>query len=681
VRPSSFTLCLAALAAAGILLPAALAQPLEFTIPIPDSLGVPGQVVFASGEGKLYCFLPAVGQLAVIDPEARAIVGFVPVGRGLDTLTYGRQWQRLYCTGDSGLAFIRTTDDSIVFRQRDWGRSRLRLDPAQCRAFVSSDPSMLRSVDASDGSVLDSLPGSTAGGWIVFDPLHVRLWGQFFGLVDCSNALTYVGSLPGISGPLVNPWDGLVYGYTFHGIRRHDLAACRSDLWWATDSTEVWGLALNAPGNRLYFYHQSGYGSEAYDLKTISVTSRAVTVGIYGTIHGGAIFFAIAGRRVWAVEDGAGRTWSADETLRQHNICEPVGVLQTAPSCDCALQRTYIVNPTARQLIVFRDTTRDSSDVAAALVVGPHALIDTGACVVIRSSCVNMGVSDKQVLLRLRVFRRDTLDQLDDSEFIDSSVVTVGGNDWATAVFDTWRPAVCGEHVAEVTVEYPGDVNPVNDTARTVVRVLGPYRDVRAVSVPSPPGMVDSGATVIPTALISNLGGVDVEFPVRIAIGTDYADTQTVFLASGDSAWVSFTPWTALEPGMLPICCSTMLARDSVRSNDRQRRSVWVVTRGSVTGGESIPSTYTAGDWTPNPARRLTQLRYGLPEPADVSVAVYSTAGICVRRMLSGVEQAGYHSVTWDGRDDAGRSSAPGVYFCRVRAGPLQKSMKLTIVR
>jgi len=33
------------------------------------------------------------------------------------------------------------------------------------------------------------------------------------------------------------------------------------------------------------------------------------------------------------------------------------------------------------------------------------------------------------------------------------------------------------------------------------------------------------------------------------------------------------------------------------------------------------------------------------------------------------VQEAGYHSIEWDGRDDAGTVAVPGLYFSRLEAG------------
>jgi hypothetical protein len=656
---------------------AAVAQQCEFVIPIPESLGTPGQVMYASGEGKLYCYLPMSGRLAVINPETRELTGFVPTGRGMDTLSYSRRWQRLYCSGDSGLTFVRTTDNEIVFVCRDWGRSKLVIDPTQCRAFAYSSQNMLRSVNAATGEVLDSLTGIAYGDRMCFDPLHLRLWCRMSGVVDCSESLVYAGSVSDMYFPTYNPWDGLVYGDgLLGGIFRFDPVTNSGGVWWTTESTYVWQLALNAPGRRLYFFAPIWYGSMDFRLQTIEMPTMRVRSELsLDTPY--YLYFTPTGKRVWA-SDGTNRTFVVSETLDYWSVCDSIGVVEWIPAHDVVAQRTFITDPARLRIVVFRDTLRDSSDVASTLVAGPATRLDTAATWVFRSTCVNMGILDKTIPLCLRVFAANAGGQKGTCDFTDTADVWVDGCGYGVAVFDTWRTSVRGEYIAEVTTEYPGDANPTNDTARCALSVWAPFRDVGPHNL-TPQGLVDSGATIVPKAWILNAGGVGVTFPVLMSIGSTYADTQTVTLAANDTTQVSFDVWTASEVGQLTVRCSTMLSGDSIPENDVMVRWVRVSTPGGIVAGDSLPNVYSVGDWIPNPVSSVARLRYGLPQASSVTAVVYSVDGRQVKSVVNVTQPAGYHSIVWDGRDDAGQFCGPGVYFCHVRAGPLRKSTKLTL--
>jgi hypothetical protein len=84
---------------------------------------------------------------------------------------------------------------------------------------------------------------------------------------------------------------------------------------------------------------------------------------------------------------------------------------------------------------------------------------------------------------------------------------------------------------------------------------------------------------------------------------------------------------------------------------------------------------------TPNPFSIETRFRVGLPVRTEVTVEIYDVAGrrVAVRR-LSPID-AGWHDVAFDGRDDAGRLLASGVYFSRVTAAGQARTQKLVIHR
>jgi hypothetical protein len=73
------------------------------------------------------------------------------------------------------------------------------------------------------------------------------------------------------------------------------------------------------------------------------------------------------------------------------------------------------------------------------------------------------------------------------------------------------------------------------------------------------------------------------------------------------------------------------------------------------------------GNW-PNPFRSQTTLRYELPAQMPVSLKVFDASGRLVRTLLDGTKGAGAWTLTWDGRDDAGRILPSGTYFCTLRA-------------
>jgi len=83
----------------------------------------------------------------------------------------------------------------------------------------------------------------------------------------------------------------------------------------------------------------------------------------------------------------------------------------------------------------------------------------------------------------------------------------------------------------------------------------------------------------------------------------------------------------------------------------------------------------------PNPFRAGVTLRFALPRAGAGAVAVYDVAGRCVRHLRRGALAAGAQALTWNGRDDAGATLGPGLYFARVECGTVRMAMKVLRLR
>ncbi|MFB6247714.1 MAG: S8 family serine peptidase [Salinibacter sp.] len=83
----------------------------------------------------------------------------------------------------------------------------------------------------------------------------------------------------------------------------------------------------------------------------------------------------------------------------------------------------------------------------------------------------------------------------------------------------------------------------------------------------------------------------------------------------------------------------------------------------------------------PNPFSDQTTLEYVLPSPATVRLAVYDVLGRQVRVLVDERQEAGRHTVRWDGHDESGRRMASGVYLARLTVGETTKVRKMTFVR
>jgi hypothetical protein len=94
-----------------------------------------------------------------------------------------------------------------------------------------------------------------------------------------------------------------------------------------------------------------------------------------------------------------------------------------------------------------------------------------------------------------------------------------------------------------------------------------------------------------------------------------------------------------------------------------------------------IPHTHELLQNYPNPFNPETQIRYDLPASGHVKLSVFNILGQRVRVMVDEVQDAGYKSATWDGRDDAGHEVASGIYFYKIKMENYQKTKKMVLLK
>ncbi|UCF78355.1 MAG: hypothetical protein JSW03_09690 [Candidatus Eiseniibacteriota bacterium] len=106
---------------------------------------------------------------------------------------------------------------------------------------------------------------------------------------------------------------------------------------------------------------------------------------------------------------------------------------------------------------------------------------------------------------------------------------------------------------------------------------------------------------------------------------------------------------------------------------------------GSFVGvGETVqrPAAVSALEQNcPNPFNPLTTIRFSLPEPGRVVLSILDIEGRAIRTLVEGWRKPQRYEVAWDGRDDAGRAVASGVYLYRLEASGHNETKKMVLLR
>lgn len=100
-----------------------------------------------------------------------------------------------------------------------------------------------------------------------------------------------------------------------------------------------------------------------------------------------------------------------------------------------------------------------------------------------------------------------------------------------------------------------------------------------------------------------------------------------------------------------------------------------------VAGGAGAAARPALWQNIPNPFNPRTTIRYSVPSPGPVRLAVHDASGREVAVLVRGHRAAGSYTILWDGRDAGGRDAASGVYFLRMEAGSFVGTRKMVLVR
>ena len=93
------------------------------------------------------------------------------------------------------------------------------------------------------------------------------------------------------------------------------------------------------------------------------------------------------------------------------------------------------------------------------------------------------------------------------------------------------------------------------------------------------------------------------------------------------------------------------------------------------------PDEFVLGENYPNPFNPTTNFQYQLADSRNITIKVYNMLGNEVRTLVNGKQDAGLHTVSWDGKNNVGINVTSGVYIYSLRAGNFIDFKKMTLVR
>jgi hypothetical protein len=213
-------------------------------------------------------------------------------------------------------------------------------------------------------------------------------------------------------------------------------------------------------------------------------------------------------------------------------------------------------------------------------------------------------------------------------------------------------PEVGGTFDAVLKLDGAGDVQALSaslDWDRSVAEPIAASRG----------GLLEQQASSV-TLLSPAPGTVDVA-----ALGRGQALT-----GSGELVHIRFRLKRTGDPA---ISLAHVLARDA------KNRPLALGGAGSTAAPP--PSQVMLAPSYPNPFTNAMTVAYGMPKAGAAQLVVFDIQGRVVRRMVDGVVEAGWHRVTWDGHDDAGKLLPVGAYVLRLSANDRSMRRSVRLVR
>lgn len=185
---------------------------------------------------------------------------------------------------------------------------------------------------------------------------------------------------------------------------------------------------------------------------------------------------------------------------------------------------------------------------------------------------------------------------------------------------------------------------------------------------------------------------------LAVAYAQPYVHDQLLVKINNESEWLSQTPssGTIAPGGQAPVHLTAnsagmnageYYANVIVRSNDPFTPDTTLLVHLTVTGTTSIdrnpmlPLRFDLGQNFPNPFNPTTTIKYQLPVIGTVRLVVYNALGQQVRTLVNGRVAAGYHDVTWNGRNDKGDPVGSGIYIYRFESGSFRQVRKMLLIK
>lgn len=95
----------------------------------------------------------------------------------------------------------------------------------------------------------------------------------------------------------------------------------------------------------------------------------------------------------------------------------------------------------------------------------------------------------------------------------------------------------------------------------------------------------------------------------------------------------------------------------------------------------SMPASFRLNQNYPNPFNPSTTISFSLDGSQPFTLNIYDVQGKMIKTLLSGVKEAGEHSINWNGTNSIGNPVDSGVYYYSLECGKRVETRKMLLLR
>jgi photosystem II stability/assembly factor-like uncharacterized protein len=157
--------------------------------------------------------------------------------------------------------------------------------------------------------------------------------------------------------------------------------------------------------------------------------------------------------------------------------------------------------------------------------------------------------------------------------------------------------------------------------------------------------------------------------------------------ASGHAAQNSLVQHFGLGPATMvdSIIIHWPSGKKQILLNKAANQRITVLESGTdfveMANDNSSPKHYRLAQNYPNPFNPTTTIEYEIPENTFVTVNIFDANGQHVKTLVHEEKPAGFHSITWDGKNKHGTTAASGLYVYKMSTENFKSVGKMTLLR